>query len=584
MNKLSELLKALSKENRLQYNNERINSRFVFALCFSFSFSLVLIFILKSVAPIKFATNDDYALNLLLSGAFGQLSGYDMFQNIVLGKALSFFYLIIPSINWYGVFMLGIFYLSFSVFGALLIDRFGLPIGIPLLILSTTLFETTLLYMFQWTICSYACIFVGLALLVHGNSSTNAKRKLCFILSVFFLCISFMIRWHVIIPVAAMLGGYCIIILFTQKKMAIPTVVTVGIFGVIYFLLNTVNTIAYNSDPQWKEFLELNTARSALNDFSCPDYGTHKDLYDSIGWSENDRTMFTSFVTPDEEKFSTANLEKLVNARNQDQYNLNPKSLLHELKNEIESSSNIQVALWVMFFAFLVAFFFNKNKILPVCLALSAPLFNIAFLVVGRAVDRVVYPQYIIAALLLLYIIDFDEIKMQLNINFETISAQTKAKLMALLLIISLTVSGVYMHSKLNEYKNLYSGSDPSIGLFDKYVSENQQNVYVIAPNCVAPRNLYYSILRSPEKDSLANAFPIGGWEQRTKDYYGFKTRNSIDNIFKDLLTKDNYYIAPLSYENIFITYFYENYGVHVKMQTVHESGNIKICKVVIIK
>ena len=219
-------------------------ARFCFGFLFSLALSMGLVYYFNKNVPIRFAINDDYAFHLMLTGAYGSLTGYDVFQNIVFGKLISALFAVIPAVNWYSVALLGIFCLSFTVFGTLLIGKLGPVVGIPLEIAVDLVFETSMLYLFQWTVCAYLSMAAGIALFIWGDRSEKGKRLRCFILSGLFLAAAFMIRWNVILPAALLTGAYCVVVLFEKRKKAVVSVIAFCAIGAVVAGLYGVNALA----------------------------------------------------------------------------------------------------------------------------------------------------------------------------------------------------------------------------------------------------------------------------------------------------------------------------------------------------
>ena len=317
-------------------------------------------------------------------------------------------------------------------------------------------------------------------------------------------------------------------------------------------------------------------------DFLRPAYEDNKAAYQAVGWSENDCNLFLNFVTPDDGKFSTENLEKIVKTVDSSR-TVNIREAAVTLPKDIGQNRYTLVACYVVLFSLLFGLCFNRNKILPIGLAASAFLFHLAFILMDRDINRVVYPQYAVTALLMLCILDFDEAEKKLGIVPGKLGQKTKIRVLAVLAALSFMLPNIYVNDQVDAARNNFQASseNSSIAQYDQYVKEHPENVYVMAPNGLYPRNSYYSLFTVFGKNSLENAFPLGGWEQRSKYYYEFEERFGINNILQDLLTKENYYIAPLNYGDLLREYIYENYGVSVEFQTVYQAGDIQICEVV---
>ena len=57
------------------------------------------------VIGVKYETNDDLALSLLVEGAYGQRTPYMIYSNVLWGKLLVWLYTLIPTIKWYLVLL-----------------------------------------------------------------------------------------------------------------------------------------------------------------------------------------------------------------------------------------------------------------------------------------------------------------------------------------------------------------------------------------------------------------------------------------------------------------------------------------------
>jgi len=568
--------KAVAVYHRL---TSGLHRKFLLAIVINTAFILIL----NTFKPIRLTVNDDYAMELMLTGAYGLRSGFDVFNNIVLGTMLTWLYTLLPTVNWYSLLLVGTVICSFSIYDAILIDRYGFRSGGLLAALITSLFEALALYTLQWTICAYLCALGSISLFVYSSSCVGRKQHGCLWGASVFFVVAFMIRWAAASYVAVLLIAYGLFTLCTNHRAKALTVSIVSTLTVC-LLLGIVNHVCYNADPQWKEYLEYNNLRSELVDYYCPTYDEAPKLYKSIGWTRNDLKLFLSFVTPDDSKFSAANLKKIIAAR--DSYQTPSSSLtvtktILSLYKGLTSSATSNCILLLFITAFFCCLFFSDQIVLNIGLAVAPIAATTVLLFKGRALPRVYLPLFVISLMLSFLLSDpglLNEFRQRAASHLGAIK-----KLIFVLAIIGTICLGQITAFSISPMK--YNIDTTSFAALDAYAAKHKNWTFVVLPDArLGPRNLCYSIIQAPTNGSLSNIFPLGGWEQRTPYYYNFEKNNNIKNIIKDLMTKDNYYIVPLDYGPLIIRYIRENYGKIVKLKTVTTVGSMKICKVVVIK
>lgn len=548
----------------------------------------IFICIVYKKTHLRFIINDDYAFNLFLSGAYGGQTGYTVFQNIVLGKIIVMLYKLIPTINWYAIVLIGTLYVSFVIFHSILLDKFGYYIGILIQIFTMAIFLTMFLLNLQWTLCAYICLPIGIISMIHGYESKGVKRIFLYSISGILFIQGYMIRMNILLPILAYMLGYLFVMLITDKKKATNLAIFFVIINICFCILFNINKFAYNSEQIWKEYMQFNLVRSNLIDYGAMDYDMYKDTFESVNWSRSDHAIFYGFMIPDEEKFNTDNLQRILKAKQNNKFNFNVKSIRKQLVDGIKEKNTLFV-FYIILIATIICITFNKNKFMPLALFFSSIGFHIAFIVIKRPIFRVIYPHYVLVALILIYMIDIKEIKRVFGFR-HNINRMDLYKSSAMVLSVVILLSLKFTNTKIvdwnatieNFYKSVndkYKIKVNAIRNFDLYVKEHPENIYIMAPKNYSPRNLAYSILESPKKESLENFFHFGGWETRTKYYYEFKKRNGINNILKDLIEKDNFYIAPLLYKDEIVNYIEENYKYKVDCKEIENIDGIKIYK-----
>jgi hypothetical protein len=584
----SQFLKRLYNYFKSYKNKDALNNSFIIKLVFCAIFNAILFCVVYKLSYIKFAINDDYGFNLFLSGAYGSQTGYTVYQNIVLGKIIVKLYNFVPAINWYSIVLMGSLYISFIIIDTMILDKFGKYIGFMLQIFISLVFTTLFMLNFQWTFCAYACIISGLVSMIHGYTCEKSKRNFCYFASGILFILGYMIRSDVFFMALLYIVGFVIIMLIINKKKAVNLVKFVILISLCCGFLYTINTMAYKNDPIWREYMNFNIPRSKLMDYGRMDYDKYEEVYKSVGWSKNDFNLFYSFIVPDESKFNTEAIQKILQARQSNLVSFNKNDIEKKLINGFKDR-NTKFIIYIIAIVGFISIIFNKNKFIPVALAISAVCFHIYFIIINRAIFRVIYPQYFLVAMLLIYMIDIEEIRKIFGFRPD-IKKIDKFKCIVSIVLLAIMLSSLFAKREIADSKTQLIGfhnkMDSSYGIkaysiinFDKYIAEHPKNVYIMAPNSIAQRNLSYSIFYAPKKDSLENFFDFG-WGVRSKYYTDFKERNGISNIFEDLLSKDNFYLVPLLNKDLIIKYIEENYRCKVICKEIDDIDGIKIYKI----
>lgn len=168
-----------------------------------------------------------------------------------------------------------------------------------------------------------------------------------------------------------------------------------------------------NSIPEETYFNQFQTYRSKISDDIQLNYENKKELFDSIGISDNDINLYKNWKYADKQVFSEEHLKTIVDANTaNDKYTLNP----------LEFESGISVKLATLVYVTLAAIcmiLFRKNRkeiLLFSALVLGAILY---LHIRRRAPFRVVLPMVVLSVSTLWYIV-LQEVKKDLHLRAYT--------------------------------------------------------------------------------------------------------------------------------------------------------------------
>ena len=546
------------------------------------AFINILIFSFTNIMfDIKYEQVDDFIIYNLYSGLDGTYDIYGIYIHPLLCFILGFLFKIFYTVNWHTIYLLLMQFVCFTIIGTLLIRKNNCGLSYILYIIFASVCYTSLLQLIQYTSVSALLILTSFFVLMDYIERNKKSKKYIICFSTLF-CLGIMTRMQsllIIAPFFAIYFIYNLILLIRNKinkEKILEIVKNYLLLGIILVITYVSNYIVYNNEV-YDNYNEYNEKRTILHDISYTDYYENKEIFDEIGWSQNDQYLFYTFNFGDENVFSKDNLEKIVDYKisKDDIYDFDLE--LKEIQDLlIEQLRDTNAYVSIMFIAsFLVAIYTNKEKrwyVITIFLLTLA--INILFIYLNRTMQRVVIPEFILGIVIFLYYIKYkkeDEKKEYL----------IKAMSIFIIVVTVIFAGGEYEYNyKLEDYSNLKDVIE--------YTNSNKENVYFYTIPSLQYRYLAYSVYEMPPKESFSNLRAMGGWDMYTKNYYNFKERYDLEGTFLDLL-KENVYLIDgdvtwsgnyyHDYKKHIILFIKEHYNIDVTCTEVKSFDNIYIYK-----
>ena len=542
---------------------------------------LVLFFVAQNIAYSGFDTMDDIQIQNLLNGSKGVSEGFCNHMNVFLGSFLAFLYRALPSLNWYGVFLLTMLLVSCALTAAAIAQRLGGKTGFALGFTVFPFICMDAMYGFTYTVISYvmlACVFACIACAFFLKDKRT--RLFLWICAAVLCVLSVMLRTDVIVSAAGVGALYALFLLIRYKKAAAKTAAILAAILVLSFGFTCVSNLLFATDPVWNEYYKFNETRIDMQDRFFPAYSQNQADYQEYGWTENDYNLFYSANIPDDPKFSAENLERIdATYKAIDRYDWNISEIASSLWDYISHSVPFLILLSA---AFILALISSRSKLLAVMVFLFPFLMQIALVVIQRPLSRVVVPHYYIALVLLLCLINASALR-------ERFGGKTAKPLAVLMLILAL---GVSIYPLCNTYsycfqleeqrRNPHVAGDynSQLRLFD-YFAQQKDSFYVYAMELSFysySQNL--SIFDVKPKEYYINSFSMGGWAARSKQYESFKKLAGVSSLPHDLIDNDHIYFVSIIRMDMYTAYFYETYGIPVKYEQVNDVSGYKIYRI----
>lgn len=544
--------------------------------------NIMIFAICNMIYSLKYEQVDDMIIYGLYSGLDGTYNIHGVYIHPFICAILSTLYRIIPVINWHTIFLLSMQFICFSVIGTILVNRNNSPKSYIMYTIFASVCYTALLLLIQYTSVS-ALLIATAFFIIFDMIEQNRKSKKRLIFASILFAIGIMTRMQSILIIAPFFAIYLIykfgkyIINKTEenKKNIQELLKEYVVLVIIAIIVYSSNVLIYNTNETYKNYIEYNNLRAELQDLSYTNYEENKKIFDEIGWSKNDHYLFYTFNYGDENVYSKENLQKIIDYKkeNGEKYNLNKDindvwdSLLEQLKG-----SNKYIS--ILFFAtFILAIYTNdKSKFFITFIMLTTIAVNVLFVVLNRAMLRVVIPEYILGTAIMLYLTKYKKQEDRKEIY----------GIIAIIILLSITFGGdIYnFEYDFSSYKNYQD--------IIEYTNSHKENTYLYTAPAMQFRYLAYPVYTMPPKGAFSNLRVMGGWDIFTQNYYDFKQRNNLEGTFLDLL-KDNVYLIDgdvnwsgtyyKNYKKNIIEFIEQHYGKNVKCEKIKTFENIYIYK-----
>ncbi len=254
--------------------------------------NLLLFLIAFAWYPPVWATNDDYRMSVILSGAYlGEPSADAVFLQYPLGVLLSWLYGLFPTLPIYGIYTELALFISCCVICYAILDvaqRNGrLSVGLLLYLVLYLVVLKKYTIMPQFTLTStYMGIAAAVLVWRMPQSTSKAASVVCASLLSLFAFLTRAKAFYLLMPV---IGVIIIGWWLTNKRICCRHVLYVMVTGTIILVSLAVNTV-YWTQPDYAVYKEFNTARSRVYD-----YGDIPFFYDDQGFYVSngiDETMY----------------------------------------------------------------------------------------------------------------------------------------------------------------------------------------------------------------------------------------------------------------------------------------------------
>ncbi|MCR5595084.1 MAG: hypothetical protein K6G12_04505 [Lachnospiraceae bacterium] len=547
--------------------------------------------------------NDDVLMKDILSGAYSGRPGALNVQMLSpISAFISFFYRIVPSLPWYGLFLCAFQYVSIGlvIYRASLIAngvKYKLVAAFIVVLFAISVFLSHLV-MIQYTVT--VAVMSASAIFWFYTIPTDVSRRdflKQIILPVIILILAFQLRTEMLLLLFPFLGA-ALIARFSRieaghkKEEFIRYLYLAGFVFAGMALSFVINSVSYSSD-EWKTFMEEFDARTKVYDYQyVPEYSANKDFYDSIGLSESQVELLTNYDYGIDERIDAEALSAVASYADELRGEGFAVRFPSALKEYIYKVTHLKggvygITLFLLYMLLIVVIVTDsessvKERICRLIFRAVVPLcmrsVSWMYIVYGRREpDRITHPLYFVEILLLAVMLHVELSERTGQKSYLKMAAAVFFTVGGLIFLPG-TISDVNSGIKTQEEINLTGRS------IDKYCKEHPENFYY--------EDVYSTIINGEtfnEKmfkdvdNGYKNYDLIGGWIMNSPLYRNKISLYGITSASEALLDMDNVFIIS-SDENgtEWIKRHYEDIGTDVTVtvtDTITEGYNVYTIK-----
>lgn len=519
-------------------------------------FTLTLLFF----TPI-YDENDDVSMLRMASGYYsGSPSPLLVYINPLYGLLLVKLYSFFPDIAWYGILFLAILFIGlyftlrfiFSIKQALLLRFIEIVYLVPFYFYATIFVQYT-------TVASVAA-YAGFIIVCQEVLNPKNLSVRLVLIGTFLIFLAGLIRDNVLFYVTALSIPLLIFSFFDSRSVVNKRILagSLIIIFILFSLSKLYSGIVYSKSEDWRSYMSwINNLQAYHYEYYITEYTKNKDLYDDIGWSQNDYLMFLHWFYTDESRFSPKKVRTITEHAITQQLSFD--GIISTIKITLNQFANHSPAV-VTFLSFqgilVYIIVLHKRKAIFYYFAILAlgVGFIIFFSFFGRVLpSRFMYPLLLILSLYPLFIIS----------KAYGIGKSGAWRFLVFLCLgyhLVLLVLFVFM-AHLNNIKTAH---------FAKILDELPQNVLIFNWDSSLPIqwiNVFDNLHKFDNLDIAGT-----GWPQRSQYDKTLLAKYNITDLYQDMIDNPNVYlVATPKYLEYLRIYIRDHYGKQIQIDSIKD-------------
>lgn len=527
---------------------------------------LLLLYCVLLLHPVS-SSNDDFFLGVIAGNGFGSHSDFLVYVSTLYGCFLKLWYQLFPSVNWYMVFCYLFLLCSVSVTEYILVAKYKFS-GIILSIIFSVGFSHYFYVVFQYTKVSAMLTLTGFMILFYWIQETEDSLKcktIKYILGSLFLFLGSLIRLQSFFMVCIFGFGIWVtkfIATLMQKEyrrffnhFVYPLI---GIFIIILGFSIFEEKVWDVSTSELSYFQAYNQVRTQLVDYQIPDYDTHKQQYEALGLSENDVDNLTRWCFADSDKFSLEVLQQIAAMNEKRVFSF--KEFFKYIRDNIITHPVFKLCAIL---SLCCLFFAKKRKYVQLLTPHLCFLLVLVYLnYIGRITEWVLNSLWLVYLLTIMAVVcaHFPEIICSKKRGYQVCACCLCGTIFFNSdILITRATTEASRHGELYQCMNTISNSK-ELNFFCDVAS-----VYNMSGE--------YGILEKTPENFFSNIFFSGAWFSCSPQENHTKRSAGIENIYRDILYKEDYVVLDqdaIARKELYLAQNYSPTAKYSKLQDLY--------------
>ena len=199
---------------------------------------------------IFYETIDDYMIQEICAGYYGEYNQYIIQMNVLIGKFLVYLFKIVTNVNWYFLFLIVLQFISFTTIGSYIIKIKGKKLGSIIYVTILIPFYFVGLCNLQYTQVAYTLLTAGMIVQIY---SVENKYKKGLLYSAILIIFGTMIRFNCYYTYLIYLVTYLFIKIINKEKLKNIIIVNF-VIGLCVIIIQNFSINYYNNNLIYKKY------------------------------------------------------------------------------------------------------------------------------------------------------------------------------------------------------------------------------------------------------------------------------------------------------------------------------------------
>ena len=531
-----------------------------------FAVNLLLFWVLATRVNIYFATNDDYRMRLIVSGAYtGVPSSQAVFLNVILSSALAGLYQWAPGVEWYGLFFYGSMYVCATIMVARLLSRaktwkdFLIRLACVAVFEGATLMNHLLMPQFT-TVAAFWCALCVTACLAFFDAESKKGRIGWGILYLLAAFMAVLVRRKVFLMFLPMQIIFCLCHVLGDGATRRVKRINIGVVAAVCLIFAGCLGASFFAErsPEYKEFMDFTKARSEIYDYSgWADYEENVDFYQSIGFSRSAMDCLSGRTFDVNQSVTTENMELISEYTLQHEGQSLLSRIIHAPADALDSLANDQAIREVEALGaiLLIGFLLVRRKgegqrwrFFLWGSMLYGALIIVGLIITGRIMPRIVQSVCLVMAAVAFY--ELGETQPEAPATGEGwnwFGGLARTVTAALLAVAVITSTFFWLQSPDGLRKNVLENRTILLTAMEDYMRDRPKDfLFYNALNFIGGSDFVFG----EPRDHVVNMDSLGHWVVHSPLYYQRNEAYGFHHALDGLLAGKNVYYAELGTVN----------------------------------